>query len=67
MILAVIVAVVGIVLMIVGKNVTHYVPPNFNGTDDGFIDLMKMTGSVLRIAGIVIVAIAIVLGIATVL
>lgn len=45
---------VGLVLLIVGKNVSQYLPPNYSGDDDGFLELMRTTGMVIRIVGVVL-------------
>lgn len=58
MLLAGIVFLIGIVLLIVGKNVTNYLPPNYDQSDDGFVELMKMTGSMIKIIGIIFLVVA---------
>lgn len=51
-ILAIIMILVGIVLWIVGRNITRYLPPNYDGGDDGFLELMKTTGGFIQIIGV---------------
>ena len=58
MLLAGIVFLIGIVLLIVGKNVTNYLPPNYCQSDDGFVELMKMTGSMIKSIGIIFFVVA---------
>lgn len=58
-ILAGIMIVAGLVLLMVGKNVSQYLPPNYNGEDDGFLELMNITGRVIQVAGAVLVVIGV--------
>lgn len=60
-ILGIIILVVGIVLFIVGKNLTRYLPPNYQENDeDGFLQLLKSMGKLVCGGGIVFLAIGLI-------
>jgi hypothetical protein len=53
-ILALIFIATGLVLLLVAKNVTNYLPPNYMGdtsgqqSDDGFVELLQTMGRLVR-------------------
>lgn len=53
-ILGIIVLVVGMALLIVGRNVDKHLPPGYQGEeDDGFLQLLQSVGNLVSGAGIV--------------
>lgn len=55
-ILGILVIVVGVVLILVGKNVAGYLPPDYQDGEDGFLQLVQSMGQQLRRAGLVFLA-----------
>ena len=53
-ILGIIMLVVGLVLMIVARNLTGYLPPQYRMEDDGFPELMRSMGNCIKVAGILL-------------
>ncbi|MCM1180604.1 MAG: hypothetical protein NC347_10140 [Clostridium sp.] len=53
-ILAVIMMVTGVVLLAAGKNVANHLPPDYQGEDDGFRQLLQTMGGLVRGAGVVL-------------
>lgn len=61
-ILGIIISVVGVVLLIVGRNVDKYLPPDYQKEeDDGFLQLLQSMGRLLGGAGIVFLVIGIIM------
>lgn len=54
LILAVILIVTGMVLLIVGRNVVKYLPPNVQTEDEGFLQLLQTMENLVRAAGFVL-------------
>lgn len=54
MILACILIVTGLVLLVVGRNVTRYLPPDYQNEDDGFRQLLQTMGNLIKGVGIVL-------------
>ncbi len=55
-ILGMIIIVVGIALIIVGKRVAGYLPPDFEeDSDDGFMQMLLSMGKIIMYAGIVFI------------
>lgn len=53
--------VVGLALLVVGKNITRYLPPNDQGDEgDEFLQLLQSVGKLLRGVGIAILVIGLV-------
>lgn len=53
-ILGIIMIVVGVALLIVGRNVANSLPPNYlEEEDDGFLKLLQGMGKMISVAGIV--------------
>lgn len=53
-ILGIIIMVVGIALILAGRNVAGNVPPDYQGEDDGsFLKLLQGVGKMLSIAGVI--------------
>lgn len=53
-ILGIIMIVVGVALLIVGRNVANSLPPNYQEEeDDGFLKLLQGMGKMISVAGIV--------------
>lgn len=59
-ILAIIVILTGLVLLIVGKNVPKYLPPNYQEEDDGFLQLLQTMGNLVKGVGMVLLVIGVV-------
>lgn len=59
-ILGIIVMVVGIALVIVGKNMGRYLPPNYQEEEDGFLPLLQSMGGLLTKGGIVFCVVGII-------
>lgn len=59
-ILGIIMIVVGVALMIVGRNVANSLPPNYQEEeDDGFLRLLQGMGRMLSVAGILFILVGI--------
>lgn len=58
-ILAIIVIITGLVLLIVGRNVPRYLPPNYQEEDDGFLQLLQTMGNLVKDAGVVLLVIGV--------
>ena len=58
-ILAIIVIITGLVLLIVGRNVPRYLPPNYQEEDDGFLQLLQTMGNLVKGAGVVLLVIGV--------
>ena len=58
-ILAIIVIITGLVLLIVGRNVPRYLPPNYQDEDDGFLQLLQTMGNLVKGAGVVLLVIGV--------
>lgn len=59
-ILGIIMIVVGVALMIVGRNVASSLPPNYQEEeDDGFLRLLQGMGRMLSVAGILFILVGI--------
>lgn len=59
-ILGIIMIVVGVALMIVGRNVANSLPPNYQKEeDDGFLRLLQGMGRMLSVAGILFILVGI--------
>lgn len=61
-ILGSIISVVGVVLLIVGRNVDKYLPPDYQKEeDDGFLQLLQSMGRLISGAGAVFLVIGIIM------
>lgn len=61
-ILGSIISVVGVVLLIVGRNVGKYLPPDYQKEEeDGFLQLLQSMGRLLGGAGVVFLVIGIIM------
>ncbi|MDE6760358.1 MAG: hypothetical protein K2J90_06675 [Lachnospiraceae bacterium] len=61
-ILGSIISVVGVVLLIVGRNVGKYLPPDYQKEeDDGFLQLLQSMGRLISGAGAVFLVIGIII------
>lgn len=59
-ILGIIMIVVGVALMIVGRNVANSLPPNYQEEeDDGFLRLLQGMGKMISAAGILFILVGI--------
>lgn len=59
-ILGIVMIVVGVALMIVGRNVANSLPPNYQEEeDDGFLRLLQGMGRMLSVAGILFILVGI--------
>lgn len=54
-ILGIIMIVVGLTLMIVGRNVANNLPPGYQEDDDSFLQLLQSMGNLLKGAGVVFI------------
>lgn len=52
-VLGIILLVVGMVLVIVGRNVGRYLPPGYQDEEDGFLQLLQSVGNLVSGIGIV--------------
>lgn len=52
-ILGILVMIVGIALVLVGKNLSRHLPPDYQQEDDGFLELLQSFGSLISGAGVV--------------
>lgn len=61
-ILGSIIGVVGVVLLLVGRNVDKYLPPNYQREeDDGFLELLQSMGKLISGAGAAFLVIGIIM------
>ncbi|MCI8508863.1 MAG: hypothetical protein HFJ06_09915 [Lachnospiraceae bacterium] len=61
-ILGSIISVVGVVLLIVGRNVGKYLPPDYQKEEeDGFLQLLQSMGRLISGAGVVFLVIGIIM------
>ncbi|MBR1866332.1 MAG: hypothetical protein IJ801_07480 [Lachnospiraceae bacterium] len=59
-VLGVLVIIVGVVLILVGRNMTRHLPPDYREEGDGFLELLQGMGNLLGRAGGIFVAAGIV-------
>lgn len=50
-ILGVLIVIVGVVLILVGSNMTRHLPPDYRDEEDGFLQLLQSMGNLLARAG----------------
>lgn len=61
LILGIIILVVGITLLIVGKNVARSLPPNYQGEEsDDFLGLLLSTGKLIGGAGVIFLVVGVI-------
>ncbi len=59
-VLGIIMIVVGVTLLIVGRNVANSLPPNYQQEeDDGFLKLLQGVGKMISVAGVLFILVGI--------